>query len=116
MQQAFDLRTSLIHHLNVKAADIISNGIICTTKPDIWSFGKMMQVMMPEYHKVDGREVEERQGWWTGLEVIYGEDLVRWVRKCLGSTPLGRPSARKLLEKAVMEIGDEDGEDTGEEK
>lgn len=30
-----------------------------------------MQEMMPEYHKVDGREIEKRQGWWTGLEEIY---------------------------------------------
>lgn len=71
-----------------------------------------MQEMMPEYHKVDGREIEKRQGWWTGLEEIYGEDFVRWVRKCLGRTLLGRPSARELLEKAVGEIRD-DGEDTG---
>lgn len=43
------------------------------------------------------------------------ENVVRWVRKCLGSTPLGRPSARELFEKAVREIR-EDGEDTGEER
>lgn len=117
IQEAFDLRTSLIHHLNFKSADIVSNGIICTTKSNIWNldFGKVMQEMMPEYHKVDGREIEKRQGWWTGLEEIYGEDFVRWVRKCLGSTPLGRPSARELFEKAVREIR-EDGEDTGEER
>ncbi|TIA45110.1 kinase-like protein [Aureobasidium pullulans] len=104
IQEAFDLRTSLIHHPNFKSADIISNGIICTTKSDIWSLGKVMQEMMPEYHRVDGREIEKRQGWWTGLEEIYGKDFVRWVRKCLGSTALGRPSARELLEKAVREI------------
>jgi hypothetical protein len=46
----------------------------------------------------------------------FGGDL--WRRFCevgeevLGSTPLGRPSARELLEKAVREIR-EDGEDTG---
>ncbi|OBW64505.1 MAG: putative beta-glucosidase D [Aureobasidium pullulans] len=112
IQEAFDLRTSLIHHLNFESADIISNGIICTTNSDIWNLGKVMQEMMPEYHKVDGREIEKRQGWWTGLEEIHGEDFVRWVRKCLGSTPLGRLSARELLEKAVGEIR-EDGEDTG---
>lgn len=74
-----------------------------------------MQEMMLESCKVDGREIEKRQGWWTSLEEVYGEDFVRWVRKCLGSTPLGRPSARELFGKAVREIR-EDGEDTGEKR
>lgn len=56
--------------------------------------------------------MDERLRKGDGLEEIYGEDFVRWVRGCLGRTLLGRPSARELFEKAVGEIR-EDGQDTG---
>jgi len=108
VQEAFDLHSSYIRHFNFKAADIINDRVVCTFKSDIWSLGKVMEEMMPEYLRVDGRKTERARGRWTGLEKIFGEVLVGWTRACLGVTALGRPSARALLGKAVKEIR-EDG-------
>jgi hypothetical protein len=71
-----------------------------------------MRFLFVEYQRErGGREWEEKERalQWKELGSVYGENIIKWARRCLGYRTLGRPSARTLLGTAVVEIKEEVG-------
>ncbi|KEQ70964.1 kinase-like protein [Aureobasidium namibiae CBS 147.97] len=110
VREAFDASSSLLHRFRIAAANQMSKNVVLTTKSDIWGVGAVMRSLLFEYQRERGGkewEAKERALQWRELEMVYGETMVMWVRRCLGYTASARPSARTLLGLAVEEVREE---------
>jgi serine/threonine protein kinase len=113
VREAFNASKSLMQRFHVASADRVANNIVLTTKSDVWGLGAVMRFLFVEYERERGvREWEEKERalQWKELRAVYGESMIKWVRRCLGYRALGRPSARMLLGTAVVEVKDEVGD------
>jgi len=114
VREAFDASSSLLYRFRIAAANHMSKNVVLTTKSDIWSVGTVMRFLLFEYQRERGGkewEVKEKTLQWKELEMVYGETMVKWVRRCLGYRASARPSARTLLGLAVGEVREDAGSD-----
>jgi len=114
VREAFDASSSLLYRFPIAAANHMSKNVVLTTKSDIWSVGAVIRFLLLDYQRERGGkewEVKEKTLQWKELEMVYGETMVKWVRRCLGFRASARPSARTLLGLAVGEVRGEAGSD-----
>jgi serine/threonine protein kinase len=114
VREAADAPISLMNRFHFAAAGGVKNNVVLTTKSDVWGLGAVMKFLFFEYERErGGREWQskDRALQWEHQGAVYGESMVKWVRRCLAYRPLGRPSARTLLVTAVGEIRRETGID-----
>lgn len=107
VREAYNLVQTWSYIFDYSVASQINRTVVCTPKSDIWSLGMVMEDLIFASSRLDARVVGQFCGYavdWAQMEMVYTVALVTWVRRCLGSTPLGRPSSRRLLSHAVAEV------------
>lgn len=112
VREAADAPTSLMHRFRFVAAGGVKNNVVLTTKSDVWGLGAVMRFLFFEFERERGGKEWDSKGkvsQWRDMGAVYGESMVKWVRRCLAYRPLGRPSARTLLGTAVREVKGEAG-------
>jgi serine/threonine protein kinase len=101
VRQSFKLIQTSRCRLDFGNANYVKHKVVCTPKSDIWSLGAVMEEL---FFAPDRPETSVVPLDWRVVETMYTLELVTWVRRCLGDAPLGRPSARILLDHAVKEV------------